>query len=126
MMRIRRLIPRSTLIRRHAIRLPPLQRALYPLILIRALLIGVLAPRGSVAVSLDSIAASTAAARAEHPEEARAKGESDGEPGGDVDAVAEMAVDVIFGEGVVKGAGEDGVEDGGREGEGEDEEGGDG
>ena len=90
-----------------------------------SLCIAELAPRRAIGV-LDAIRAARTAARAERPEEAGAEGECDGEPGGDVDAVAERAVNVIFLESGVECADEGGVEDCACEGEGDDEEGGDG
>ena len=95
------------------------------LIPIRSLCIPELAPRRPIGI-LDAIRAARTAARAQHPEEAGGKGECDGEPGGDIDAVAERAVDVVFFEGAVECANKGGVEDCACEGERDDEEGGDG
>ena len=95
------------------------------LIPIRSLCIPELAPRRPIGI-LDAIRAARTAARAQHPEEAGGKGECHGEPGGDVDAVAERAVDVVFFEGAVECANEGGVEDCACEGERDDEEGGHG
>ena len=89
---------------------------------IRSLCIAELAPRRAIGI-FDAIRAARTAARAERPEETGAEGESDGEPGGDVDAVAERAVDVIFLEGGIECADEGGVEDCACEGEGDDKEG---
>lgn len=102
------------------------QRTLHPLILVRALLVPVFASCRPVAVSLDPVAPSAAAARAEEPEEARGEGEGDADPHRDVNVVAEGAVDVVLCQRVVEGARQRGVEDRGREGEGEEEEGADG
>ena len=77
-----------------------------------------------IAITLDLIAPTTAAAGTDEPEKARGEGEGDAEPGGDVDVLAEGAFDVVFIEGGVEGAGEGGVENCGGEGEGDDEEGG--
>lgn len=72
MVGIRRLIARSALIilLRRSISQSTPERALDPFILIRALLVPELPPRLSVTISLDSVAATTAAAATEHPEEA--------------------------------------------------------
>ena len=125
---LRRLIPRPALISllRRPVALPAPQRALHPLVLVRALLVPEPAPGGTVAVPLDLVAAPAAAARAEEPEETGGQGEEDAEPDGHVDAVAEGAVDVVFGQRVVEGARQGGVEDGGGEGECDEEEGADG
>ena len=92
------------------------------LIPIRSLCISGLAPRRPIAV-LDAIRAARTAARAQHPEEARGKGECHGQPGCDVDAVAERAVDVVFFEGAIECASKSGVEDCACEGERDDEKG---
>ena len=113
----RDLIPRSRFI--------PIMRLSNLLIPIRSLCIAELAPRRPIAI-LDAIRAARTAARAERPEEAGGKGECDGEPGGDINAVAERAVDFVFFEGAIEGTDEGGVEDCACEGEGDDEEGGDG
>ena len=126
----RHLIPLLLLLRR-AVALSAPQRTLHPLILIRDLRIAEPAAGrriGAVVggVALDAVAAAAAAAGAEEPEEAGGEGEGDAEPEGDVHVVAEGAVDVVFGEGVVEGGGEGGVEDRGGEGEADEEEGTDG
>ena len=113
----RDLIPRTSFI--------PIMRLSNLLIPIRSLCIAELASRRSIAI-LDAIRAARTAARAERPEEAGGKGECDGEPGGDIDAVAKRAVDFVFFEGAVECADEGGVENCASEGEGDDEEGGDG
>jgi len=89
-------------------------------------LVAELPPRLAVTISLDPVAPTTAAATAEHPEEASAQRERHREPDVDVDAAAQIAMDVVFLQRAVEGAGEGGVEDCGREGEGDDEEGADG
>ncbi len=103
--------------------LPPHQRALNPLILMRRVL-EFLPPVSAfvVVVPLDLVAAARAAARGDEPEEAATEGEGDGKPDGDVDGVPEGALDVVFLEGGVEGAREGGVEDRGCEGEGDGEE----
>ena len=106
-------------------RLVPIMRLANLLIAIWSLCIAELAPRRAIGI-FDAVRAARTAARAERPEEAGAKGESDGEPGGNVDAVAERAVNVIFPEGRIECADEGGVEDCACEGEGDDEEGGNG
>ena len=113
----RDLIPRARLI--------PIMRLSNLLIPIRSLCIPELAPCGPIAI-LDAIRAARTTARAERPEEAGGKGECNGEPGGDVDAVAERAVDFVFFEGAIERADEGGVEDCACEGEGDDKEGGNG
>ena len=113
----RNLKPRSSFI--------PTMRLSNLLVPIRTLCIPEPTPRRSILI-LDAIRPARTATRAQRPEEARGKGESHGEPGCDVHAVAERAVDVIFSEGAVEGADEGGVEDCACEGEGDDEEGGDG
>ena len=123
-----RLIARPALVSllRRSVALPTPQRTLHSFILVWALLIPELAPCRSVSVSLDPVAPSAAAARAEEPEETRGEGEEDAEPDGHVNAVAEGAVDVVFLQGVVEGACQGGVEDGGCEGESDEEDGADG
>lgn len=132
-------MPKRFISRARRPRYPPiLQRNLIPrcrfipaswlsnlLIPIRSLCIAELAPRRAIGV-LDAIRAARTTARAERPEEAGGKGECYGEPSGDVDAVAERAMDVVFFEGGVECAIKGGVEDCACEGESDDEEGGDG
>ena len=113
----RDLIPRSHFI--------PIMRLSNLLIPIRSLCISELASRRPIAI-LDAIRAARTTTGAERPEEAGGKGERYGEPGGDVDAVAERAVNFVFLEGAVERADEGGVEDCACEREGDDEEGGDG
>ena len=126
---ISHLMPPTTL--RLTIRLTAFKRTPHPLVIIRRLLARAPTPATAVfslvivTIPLDAIAPPAAAAGAEQPEEARGEGEGDAEPGGNVDAVAEGAVDVVFVEGGVEGACEGGVEDGGRKAEGDDEERGD-
>ena len=113
----RNLIPRARLI--------PTLRLSNLLIPIWSLCIPELAPRRPIGI-LDAVRAAGTAARAQHPEEAGGEGECHGEPGGDIDAVAERAVDIVFFQGAVECANKGGVEDCACEGERDDEEGGDG
>ena len=99
------------------------QWTLHPLILVWALLIPEPAPCWTVTISLDLVAPSAAAARAEEPEETRGEGEENTEPDRHVDAVAEGAVDVVFLQRIVEGARQSCVEDCGCEGEGDEEQG---
>lgn len=112
----RRLIPAIRLLL-SIIRQPTPHRALHPLVIVRTILSTHAPSRGPVAVALDALAAPGAAARGEEPEEAAGEGERDADPDDDVDLVAERALDVVFLEGGVEGAGESGVEDGACEGE---------
>ncbi len=128
MVRIRRLEAWSALVSFlwRPVPLATPDRTFHPLILVRTLLVAELPPRLAVTISLDPVAPTTAAATAEHPEEASAQRERHREPDVDVDAAAQIAMDVVFLQRAVEGAGEGGVEDCGREGEGDDEEGADG
>ena len=124
---MRRLIAWPALIAflRRSIGLSAPQRTLHPLVLIWALLIPESAPCWSITISFDLVAPSTAATRAEEPEETRGEGEENTKPDGDVDTVAKGAVDVVFRQRIVEGAGQSGVEDCGCEGEADEEEGAD-
>ncbi len=75
----------------------------------------------SVFVTFDPVGAAGAAARAEQPEESGGAGEQHGDPCDHVNVVAQGAMDVVFLESRVEHAGEGGVQDGGGEGEGNDE-----
>ena len=125
---VRRLIARPALVSllRRSVALSTPQGTLHPFILVWALLIPELAPCWSVSVSLDPVAPSAAAARAEEPEEARGEGEEDAEPDGHVNAVAEGAVNVVFLQRIIEGACQGSVEDGGCKGESDKEDGADG
>ena len=122
------LIARPALISllRRSVALSTPQRTLHPFILVWTLLIPKLAPCRSVSVSLDPVTPSAAAARAEEPEETRGESEEDTEPDSHVNAVAEGAVDVVFLQRIVEGAGQGGVEDRGCEGESDEKDGADG
>lgn len=96
--------------------------ALDPLVVVRRVLPSF---PSTVIVPLDPVAASTAAARADHPEEARGQRERDGEPDPDIHGLANVGVDLVLLERGIEGGDEGGVEDCGGEGEGEEEEGAD-
>ncbi len=98
------------------------QRALNPLILIWSLLLPETASCGSIAVALDAVRATRAAARREEPEKPRGERKSHGEPDSDIDAVTKGAVDIVLRQSAVKGASECSVEDGRCESECDDEE----
>ena len=76
---------------------------------------------GAIGVAFDPVAAPTAAAGAEEPEEAGGPAEGDGEPEEDEDVAAERSVDVVVLQGVVEGPGEGCIEDGNGQGKGKDE-----
>lgn len=124
---LRRLITWPALISllRRSVTLTTPQGTLHPLILVWALLIPKSAPCWSITISLDLVAPPTAAARAEEPEEPRGEGEEDAEPDCHVNAMAEGAMNVVFRQRVVEGACQSGIEDCGREGEADEEEGAD-
>lgn len=97
------------------VRLLPCIRLLIPWLRAwHALIIRIVAPPAlPIAIALNAIAASGAAAAREQPEEARGPTKRHGQPRPDIDIAPHGAVDVVVLERGVEGAGEGGVEDGG-------------